>query len=252
MKPIKITENLMNELRQQFEEFMKTAKLHDGNIEFKAKFASSDARTKLYLTPTAYIKMIELVRHFSSEVGWQGIAERTDDDAYLVKDILVYPQQVTGVKVDTDQAEYEKWLDELDDYTFSHLRFHGHSHVNMGVNPSTTDMDNRRDKLLECNKDDFYIFAILNKNDDWTISIYDLKKNALFEDKDIDLIITGTADDTFTFAKDNASKVKQKTTTYQTPYTQKNYNPPKHLVNDYEDDLYNDLSPYGSYNRYGY
>ena len=58
---------------------------------------------------------------------------KSDSNEFIVEDIFVYPQEVTGSTVTTDQEAYSKWLYELDDDIFNNLRMQSHSHCNMGV-----------------------------------------------------------------------------------------------------------------------
>lgn len=72
-----------------------------------------------------------------------------------------------------------------EDDVFNNIRMQGHSHVNMGVTPSSVDTS-LYDRLLDQLDDTmFYIFMIWNKKKDKTIKIYDLKKNVLFDTSDV-------------------------------------------------------------------
>ena len=78
----------------------------------------------------------------------------------------------------------------LDDETFMNMRMHGHSHVNMGVTPSSTDLNFYKNEILaELNDTDYYIFVIWNKKNEHTVKIYDFGKNILFETADVDVRI---------------------------------------------------------------
>ena len=88
-----------------------------------------------------------------------------------------------------DQDEMEAWLDSLSDEDFNDLRFHGHSHVNMSVIPSGTDVSMYNDTVARIRQDSFYIFCILNKSGNRTFQIYDLKKNIFFDTADITFLI---------------------------------------------------------------
>ena len=139
----------------------------DDELSLKLKFDSpaDDRKAKIIFTPIAWKKMYALVYAFSSEVQWHGTVKRLDKSTFLITDILVFPHEVTGTTVVSDQKEYEDWLDSLNDETFNSLRFHGHSHVDMGVTPSGVDMNYRRNLLNNFGmpneeSDLFYIFLI--------------------------------------------------------------------------------------------
>ena len=94
-KIIKLTDENLDEIRRDFETALHGLKLSDGKINFTKSFGNIDRKAKLYFTEVAYLKMLTLVREFDKEVAWHGIAHRKDDeaDAYVISDILVYPQK---------------------------------------------------------------------------------------------------------------------------------------------------------------
>lgn len=154
-------------------------------LNFKLKEVKDDRKAKLKFSKTAWMKIFALVHTYSTEVEWHGVVERVSADTFYIKDILIFPHKVTGATVISDQVEYEKWLDTLDNETFNALRFHGHSHVNMSVTPSSVDMTYRHNILNNFGtpsptSDFFYIFLIFNKKGDISGEIYDLQNNALY------------------------------------------------------------------------
>lgn len=224
-KIIKMTSQNLDELRRDFEEALKGVKLSDGKINFTKTFGSIQRKATLYFTELAYLKMLTLVREFDKEVAWHGIAKRhdTEEDAYVISDILVYPQEVTGATVNTDQEKYQMWLMSHEDDVFDNIRMQGHSHVNMGTTPSTVDTSLYERLLDQLDDTMFYIFLIWNKRNEKTIKIYDLAKNVLFETADVtvSLIEDGTGMEKFL----NTAKEMVQDKKY-TPTTPTNYGKP--------------------------
>ena len=139
-------------------------------LNFKLKEVKDDRKATITFSAQAYMKIFALVHTYSTEVEWHGVVERTAADAFYIKDILIFPHKVTGATVISDQTEYEKWLDTLDNDTFNALRFHGHSHVNMGVTPSGVDMTYRHNILNNfgtpsATSELFYIFLIFRRGE---------------------------------------------------------------------------------------
>lgn len=200
----------------------------------------------LVFTAAAWAKMYALVTTFDSEVEWHGVVDRTSPTSFLVKDILIFPHEVTGASVVSDQKKYEEWLDSLDDETFNHLRFHGHSHVNMGCTPSVVDMDYRKrviDNFGTPSSDmDFYIFLITNKRGEITAEIYDLKNNALYtkcgNTKEINIDVDCGTPSLSEFVKQAREVVKPKAAT-PPPQSVNNKQPVSHVG-------------YGGYSGYDY
>lgn len=225
-KIIKMTSQNLDELRKDFEEALKGVKLSDGKINFTKTFGNIQRKATLYFTELAYLKMLTLVREFDKEVAWHGIAKRhdTEEDAYVISDILVYPQEVTGATVNTDQEKYQMWLMSHEDDVFNNIRMQGHSHVNMGTTPSTVDTSLYERLLDQLDDTMFYIFLIWNKRNEKTIKIYDLAKNVLFETADVtvSLIEDGTGMEKFLSAAKEMVQDKKYTpttpATYGKPY----------------------------------
>lgn len=76
------------------------------------KLAKTKAKDKINInfTADAWAKQSRLIDDFTSEVAWHGLMRQLSPTEYEIYDILVYPQQVTGVTVETDQDKYNDWL----------------------------------------------------------------------------------------------------------------------------------------------
>lgn len=220
-KIIKMTAQNLDELRKDFEEALKGVKLSDGKINFTKTFGNIQRKATLYFTELAYLKMLTLVREFDKEVAWHGIAKRhdTEEDAYIISDILVYPQEVTGATVNTDQEKYQMWLMSHEDDVFDNIRMQGHSHVNMGTTPSTVDTSLYERLLDQLDDTMFYIFLIWNKRNEKTIKIYDLAKNVLFETADVTVSLMEDGTGMEKFLSTAKEMVQDKKYTPTTPAT---------------------------------
>lgn len=191
MRHIQLTEELKQKALQEFQEKLFNERFSDTKINFSFDLKNDTQleegdRVVVNIKPEAWLKMWSLVASESGEIGWHGTVERRANKIFEITDIVVYPQFVTGTTVQTDDVGYGNWLHkELDDETFNHLRFHGHSHVNMSTSPSGIDTTWYNDILQGLSNEDYYIFAILNKRDDMFIEIYDLASNTIYEKKDI-------------------------------------------------------------------
>lgn len=193
-KPIKLTPELLAEIQREFVEAVSKVSMFDGVVRYEKAYEwdkETGGRATVVFSHTAYLKMIRLIQDFSTEVGWHGVVERDPEsqEVFHIKDILVYPQIVTEATVDTDQEAYQQWLMDLDDDTFSKLRFHGHSHVDFSPTPSKTDLDHQQKILRQLDDDMFYIFQVQNKKGKYTIKVWDLLNNTLYDTKDVDVVV---------------------------------------------------------------
>lgn len=216
-KKIKPAAPSIEEIISRFTQWIRSEK-PSGKIKYEYDPANSDEKAELLFTAGAYIKMKYLIAAYDSEVAWHGVVRRPDPNAstFVVEDILVYPQEVTGATVNTDQTAYQSWLCDLDDDTFNNLRFQGHSHVNMGVSPSPTDLEHQSAILEQVEDDMFYIFVIWNKKGDRTIKIYDKVRNTLYETADVDVKILTDDDDAgfYKLMSDAVDMIKKKQYSY--------------------------------------
>lgn len=218
-KPIRLTEELKNSAIAEFVESVSKMKMADGRINYNKSFTyKDDEKATIYFTPVAYAKMLGLLMSFSSEVAWHGVGERLESASgaeFLITDILVYPQTVSGTTVEMDTEEYAKWLmDNIDDDRFNHIIMQGHSHVNMGCTPSGVDSNHQEQILEQLTDDMFYIFMIWNKRLENNTKIYDLANNTLYENKDITYGIYSNEVDLEQFTTEAKAMVKSKTYSY--------------------------------------
>ncbi len=222
-KIIKITPDIFVGIVEDFKKTLGSLKMSDGKINFSRSFNQVERIAELRFTETAWLKMQALVREYDKEVAWHGIAKRgadPDKDEYIISDIVVYPQEVSGAAVNTDQEEYQNWLMHLDDEVFNNLRMQGHSHVNMSVTPSAVDTTLYESLLAQLDDTMFYIFLIWNKRGDKTIKIYDLAKNILFETSDVKVSVIDDGTGVEALLRDAKEKVKEKTVySYSTSYS---------------------------------
>ena len=223
-KIIKMTPEIKEQCRKDFqaelEKALSQARMTEGKLNFTKTFGQLDRKAKVYFTELAWMKMTALLREFDKEVAWHATAYRLpgDEDEYVIKDILVYPQTVTSTTVEMDTELYAKWIMDgcmAEDERFDNIRCQMHSHVRMGVSPSPVDLTHQEEILEQLDEDAFYIFMIWNKNLVANIRIFDMQKNVLFETTDV---TWGVLDDTIGLGKfvDEAKKiVKDRVYNYQ-------------------------------------
>ena len=188
-KYIQCPEDKIQDYLQRFEEALRTKKFSGNEKSLNVKIPKDDRQAELIFSPAAWTKMLSLVDGFDGEVQWHGTVERLTENSFIVTDIIVFPHEVTSATVTSNQEEYNNWINELDDNTFNKLRFHGHSHVKMGVSPSATDNEYRKKILNNLGKpsagyDAFYTFLIINKDGKISSEIYDLTNNVVYDTDD--------------------------------------------------------------------
>ena len=184
-------------------------------VEFTFKKKRNDIKVeekaKVILTSKAWMKTKLLVDKFSSEVGWYYVADRGENaNEFILIDVYVFPQEVTGSTVRMDIGETQKWSFEIPDDIYMRFRGHGHSHNSMGTTPSKQDEDTRVATIATQPDDGFYVFAIWNKKYEVNLTVLDLASNIQYESKDCELEVQD--DDGYLKLADDAEKYVKKTT----------------------------------------
>lgn len=153
-------------------------------------FKEDDGVVKIYYTPQAFAKTIQLVRFHPLEVGWNMVI-KPYKDGYRVEDIVVYPQKASAAYISVDVANYGLWKATLDEDVEANLNGHGHSHVNMSVFASIVDENQQHDEILT-KKNGFYLFQIWNKRNEINSFFFDVDNRLYFTKNNIEMIVEET------------------------------------------------------------
>ena len=184
----------------------------------------------VYITAEAFIKMRTLVDNTDTEIGWYGIVKKYPglQETYVIEDIIVYPQRVTGATCEQDDNKIFEFEMSLTDEQVNNKRFQGHSHVNMGVTPSGVDEAFYQDLLSQVT--DYFIITVTNKRNEYTTRFYDIANNILYSDVPIQVLLDNGTDikTWYTEAEEQITKPVTTTTPIKsTPLTGKTYNSSK-------------------------
>ena len=226
MKRLSFSETDKAKMIEEFTLILQNFRSNQDKFTYEKKFSDltkeyEDTVKKpiIYFSMESWLKMIQLVKDCDKEIAWQATVEKrkfknkedSTDFYYYIKQVFVYPQKVTGTFVDTDEVKYAEWSLKLEDEVYNTLRFQGHSHVNMGVTPSATDLNTYQNFLDQLAKDDFYIFMILNKRNEVNIMVYDYAQDMLFENKDCYIDVITSQGSLAKWSEENMALVEYKT-----------------------------------------
>ena len=208
------------------------------------------AEPEIYITPDAYIKMRKLVDDNTTEIGWYGtVTQMPGLNAFVIDDILVYPQTVTGVTCEQDDDRLFEFEMSLTTEQVNHKRFQGHSHVNMGVTPSGVDEQFYQDLLSQVQ--DYFIICITNKKNEYTVRFYDIANNILYTDLKIKVLLENGTDVDGWF-EDTKAQLKNRVqhNTYgvgSASYLSNSTNKQKSIWDEEDDDDKHEWDPYFGY-----
>ena len=167
------------DIKEMLEQYMKDHELKEPTV---------------YITADAYIKLRKLVEDTTTEIGWYGIVSTFPglEATYCIEDIIVYPQTVSGATCTQDDDKMFEFEMSLTTEQVNHKRFHGHSHVNMGVTPSGVDEQFYTDLLTQV--EDYFIIMVTNKKGDTYIRFYDVEHNIVYSNVPLNVLLVGGID----------------------------------------------------------
>lgn len=246
-KPIFMTPEIIEEVTENFKKQAASLMLFRGkrtiDIDYywvQSKNPEEREHVTITFSRVAWKKQQTLIQNFTSEVGWHGVVTRDQENPlhFTIEDIIVFPQIVTGTTVTPNDEAYAVWNATLPPAQRNAMRFHGHSHVNMGVTPSGTDDKYQQDMLGRLNGDGlteeakqrmkeamgdmaFYIFMIFNKSGSHNVRVFDYWGNTYYEGDEI--TVEHEPDELADFLAEAKSKVSTKSYSYGNNYGGSHY-----------------------------
>lgn len=161
----------------------------------------------VYYTPKAWTKIKRAIEACSKEVGWLGLVEVIEDGNYLITDIFIPKQTVTGTETDIDAEDMADLAMSLEEP--EKLLYWGHSHVNMGVGPSGQDEQQTAEYLEHA---DFFIRGIYNKKGDSKVDVFDMKENLVYQKvRNVVKLDALSPEESEAFEKELSDNVKERT-----------------------------------------
>jgi hypothetical protein len=128
----------------------------------------------VYASRLAYEKMKAYTDICVWEIGWFGYVSKVEGLGFLVEDVYLLKQDAHAT---TTEIHPEATLEHFSLMTAEQVsknRLWGHSHVNMGVTPSGQDESQAKEHYADC--EDFYIRLIMNKKEEFHITVYDMER----------------------------------------------------------------------------
>lgn len=125
----------------------------------------------VFYTPAAFQKMQLLVDICDQEVGWMCMVLNPKERVFVIYDIIVPEQVVSGAETDISQDSMAGIVDEVLEKTQDGAGVYAwyHSHVNMGVSPSPQDEYQVAQFLESC---PVFIRGIMNKKGQAKVDVY--------------------------------------------------------------------------------
>ena len=153
----------------------------------------------VYVSKIALVKMKVFIENCDKEVGWLGTAYQ-DKGTIYIDDMMLFDQEVSSVTTDISVEGLTSFGEKLLALPngvdiWNSIKVWGHSHVNMGVTPSS--VDDKQMITFKDNGHDWFIRIIGNKSGDLRIDLYNYKlgityKNlpwkVLYTQEELDLI----------------------------------------------------------------
>lgn len=194
-------------------------------FDTKLKYCASPI---ILISQKAYNDMYILVDEMSDEIGWLG-AVKKEGDIYTIEKIYLLKQQVDAATTILDNKSISELISEIikkpngvDEA--NKMRFWGHSHVEMDVEPSVQDED--QIKLFKKNRFDWFIRGICNKMGSIKFSLFLFDKDIVIDDVPWSVEISASDSRREEIKKEIKSKIKKTRGYYKSNYYDRNYNDP--------------------------
>ena len=128
----------------------------------------------VFFSDFAWAQLWNIVDICEKEVGWFGLVEELEGGNYMIEELFVPEQEVSGTTTDIEPEDLAKLVEQLESEgkDSSKLRYWGHSHVNMDVRPSGTDEDQIEEYLDHC---EWFIRGIHNKKRSSKVDVYNVE-----------------------------------------------------------------------------
>jgi hypothetical protein len=139
----------------------------------------------IHITQQAIADMFTLTDECDTEIGWLGTVTQMEDADLLIEEIFLPKQEchfaTTKLSVDGLMDVYNELMARKDGAKLvDKLRFWGHSHVNMDVEPSKQDNDQM--EMFQKNKCDFFVRGIVNKKAKMKFDVFYYNTNVVVLD----------------------------------------------------------------------
>lgn len=133
----------------------------------------------VYYTVEAHASIEYIVNKCPTEIGWLGLVEDVPG-GYMITQIYIPEQEVTATTTEIETEGMANLFMHLIEQGVdtSKVRYWGHSHVNMGVSPSTRDEDQIADYL---ETSPLFIRGIYNKKGVSKVDVFDVTQGFVFE-----------------------------------------------------------------------
>ena len=183
---------------------------------------------KVFYTAEVHDEIEFLVNYCKKEVSWMGLVKSLDNNQYLIYKLYIPVQEVSATESDVSPDNLLQLAAEVmnDGYDVAELIYHGHSHVNMAVNPSAQDQETIKTFIQTA---PIFIRGIYNKQGDAKVDVFNVEAercwqcvtNKVYTDplsakrvKDLKKIIKENVSEQSIMCLPNRKKRKKDTVTY--------------------------------------
>lgn len=182
---------------------------HAGKKVIEANFTNN----KVYISMLAFKKMTTYIKECSKEIGWLGTVKEVPS-GYFIEDVFLFKQEVhqTTCEITPEGLSdfvmelYNKYDSDTAMEISNSIMLWGHSHVNMGVSPSSQDV-----KQLASFKDcdfPYFLGVIGNKKGEFNFTLNHYQSGVIVKDLDWELYIPELDDEALT--KEIKAEIKEK------------------------------------------
>jgi len=157
---------------------------------------------KVILSPTAHLKMKYYIEEIDYEISGLGIVEKLNNGDLYVPDLFLFEQHVTGTETQLKASDVDKFYDDMlasvpendpeaREEMFDkigNIKLWWHSHVNMGVFWSGTDVATQNSLDIDVDTENWWLSIVGNKKGERKAKLDVYKPHRMFMD-DLEIVI---------------------------------------------------------------
>lgn len=165
----------------------------------------------IYIANNAMNKIEQYVKESAKEIGWLGTVVK-QDNSYIIEDVFLFKQEVHATTTEITPEGLNEFAMELMSSDegmeiWNNMKLWGHSHVNMGVNPSGQD-DKQVETFESCGYD-FFIRMITNKRGEMRLDLYNYENGVIYSEMDYSILYTEDENRVLDSIDEQIKKLKQ-------------------------------------------
>ncbi len=165
---------------------------------------------KILLSPRAFLDMFYISEACEDEVSWLGTVRELGESSYLIEEVFLFKQEVTGVSTEIDQDDLGRFFNDLlaqpnGQEKAASILFWGHVHPGSFTSPSGVD----EAQMRVFSHSPWFIMGIFTRSGRAEFTFFDYSRGVRFSDCPWEIYLPEDASRKARIVKEVKAKVKR-------------------------------------------